>query len=314
MNTPEMNTYKQGLFYTAGSYFLWGILPLYWKMIENVSAEEILAHRIFWSFLFMLLLLSFNKDRKSIMVASKRIVKKPLLFLSLVLSSLLISTNWFLYIWSVNNEHMIEASLGYYINPLISVFLGMIFFKEKLNFWQKISFVIAAIGVLIMTLYYGQVPWVAITLALSFGLYGLTKKMTKFSSAIGLTFETMVVTPIAAYYLFMIASRGESEFFAFQHVTTNLLLVGAGISTAIPLLLFASGAQRIPLFMVGVLQYIAPTITLIIGIIIYKEPFTTIEVITFTFIWSALLLFTLSHSKYFRKVEIKQTRKKSIGL
>lgn len=314
MNTPEMNTYKQGLFYTAGSYFLWGILPLYWKMIENVSAEEILAHRIFWSFLFMLLLLSFNKEWKSIMVASKRIIKKPLLFLSLVLSSLLISTNWFLYIWSVNNEHMIEASLGYYINPLISVFLGMIFFKEKLNFWQKISFVIAAIGVLIMTLYYGQVPWVAITLALSFGLYGLTKKMTKFSSTIGLTFETMVVTPIAAYYLFVIASRGESEFFAFHHVTTNLLLVGAGIATAIPLLLFASGAQRIPLFMVGVLQYLAPTITLIIGIIIYKEPFTTIEVITFTFIWSALLLFTLSHSKYFRKVEVKRTRKNSIGL
>ncbi|MGM0875267.1 MAG: EamA family transporter RarD [Bacillota bacterium] len=314
MNTPEMNTYKQGLFYTAGSYFLWGILPLYWKMIENVSAEEILAHRIFWSFLFMLVLLSFNKEWKNSIVASKRIIKQPLLFLSLVLSSLLISTNWFLYIWSVNNEHMIEASLGYYINPLISVLLGMIFFKEKLNFWQKISFVIAAIGVLIMTLYYGQVPWVAITLALSFGLYGLTKKMTKFSSAIGLTFETMVVTPIAAYYLFVIASRGESEFFTFHHVTTNLLLIGAGIATAIPLLLFASGAQRIPLFMVGILQYIAPTITLIIGIIIYKEPFTNIEVITFTFIWSALLLFTLSHSKYFRKVEVKRTRKNSIGL
>jgi chloramphenicol-sensitive protein RarD len=313
MNTPGINTYKQGLIYTAGSYFLWGILPLYWKMIENVSAEEILAHRIFWSFLFMLVLLSFNKEWKNIIVASKRIIKKPLLFLSLVLSSLLISTNWFVYIWSVNNAQMIEASLGYYINPLISVLLGMIFFKEKLNLWQKLSFVIAAIGVLIMTFHYGQVPWVAITLALSFGLYGLTKKMTKFSSAIGLTFETMVVTPIAAYYLFMIASRGESYFLAY-HVTTNLLLIGAGIATAIPLLLFASGARRIPLFMVGVLQYIAPTITLIIGIVLYKEPFTNIEVITFTFIWSALLLFTLSNSKYFRKVQVKRTRKNSIGL
>jgi chloramphenicol-sensitive protein RarD len=207
---------------------------------------------------------------------------------------------------------MIEASLGYYINPLISVLLGMIFFKEKLNLWQKLSFIIASLGVLIMTFYYGQFPWIAFSLALSFGLYGLTKKMTKFSSSIGLTFETMVVTPIAAYYLFILASRGESEFFAFN-VTTNLLLVGAGIATAIPLLLFASGAQRIPLFMVGVLQYIAPTITLLIGIVLYNEPFTNIEVITFTFIWSALLLFTLSNSKYLRKIKVKLTRKNSVG-
>jgi chloramphenicol-sensitive protein RarD len=313
VNTSAGNSYKQGLIYTAGSYLLWGILPLYWKMIENVSAEEILAHRIFWSFLFMLILLSINKEWKNIMVASKRMIKQPLLFLSLVFSSLLISINWFVYIWSVNNEHMIEASLGYYINPLISVLLGMIFFKEKLNFWQKISFGVAAIGVIIMTIHYGQIPWVAITLALSFGLYGLTKKLTKFSSTIGLTFETMVVTPIAVYYLWMIASQGKSEFLAFD-VPTNLLLVGAGVATALPLLLFASGAQLIPLFMVGVLQYIAPTITLVIGIVVYKEPFTTIEMITFTFIWSALILFTLSNSKYFKKLEVKRSRKNTIGM
>ena len=313
MTTSEANTYKQGLMYTAGSYFLWGILPLYWKMIDNVSAEEILAHRIFWSFLFMLVLLTINKDWKNVIDSSKRIVKKPILIVSLIISSLLISTNWFVYIWSVNNNHMIEASLGYYINPLISVLLGMIFFKEKLNLWQKVSMCVAALGVLIMTLYYGEVPWVAIILALSFGLYGLTKKMTKFSSAIGLTFETLVVTPIAAYYLLLIASNGESEFFAF-HLSTNVLLIGAGIATAIPLLLFASGAQRIPLFMVGVLQYIAPTITLLIGILLYKEPFTSVEMVTFMFIWTALILFTLSNSKYFRKVEIKLSKKGSVEL
>lgn len=313
MTTSDDNTYKQGLMYTAGSYFLWGILPLYWKMIDNVSAEEILAHRIFWSFLFMLVLLTINKDWKNVIDSSMRMVKKPFLIVSLIISSLLISTNWFVYIWSVNNDHMIEASLGYYINPLISVLLGMIFFKEKLNLWQKVSMCVAAIGVIIMTLYYGNVPWVAITLALSFGLYGLTKKMTKFSSAIGLTFETLVVTPIAAYYLLMIASNGESEFFAFD-LTTNALLIGAGIATAIPLLLFASGAQRIPLFMIGVLQYIAPTITLLIGILLYKEPFTSIEMVTFMFIWAALILFTLSNSKYFRKVEIKLLKKSSVEL
>jgi chloramphenicol-sensitive protein RarD len=313
MDTPQLNTYKQGILYTAGSYFLWGILPLYWKMVENVSAEEILAHRVFWSFLFMIGLLTFNKEWKNIKVASKRIIQKPMLLLSLVLSSLLISLNWFVYIWSVNNGHIIETSLGYYINPLISVILGMIFFKERLNLWQKLSFVVAAIGVVLMTLHYGKFPWVALTLALSFGLYGLTKKMTKLSSSIGLTFETMVVTPIAGYYLVMLGSSGKSEFFSFD-LSTTLLLVGAGIVTAVPLLLFASGAQRIPLFMVGVLQYISPTITLIIGVILFNEPFTNIEVITFSFIWFALLLFTLSNSKYFRKVEVKLTRKNSIGM
>ncbi|KKI88660.1 transporter [Bacillus sp. SA1-12] len=313
MNTSEMSTYKIGLFYTAGSYFLWGILPLYWKMVEHVSAEEILAHRIFWSFMFMIVLLTFKKEWKNVKTASQRIIKQPLLFFSLLLSSLLISINWFVYIWSVNHDNMIEASLGYYINPLISVLLGMIFFKEKLNLLQKVSFLIAAIGVMIMTLHYGQVPWIALTLALSFGLYGLTKKMTKLSPAIGLTFETLVVTPIAAYYLWLIFSNGKAEFLAFD-ISTNALLVGAGIATALPLLLFASGAQRIPLYMVGVLQYIAPTITLIIGIVLYKEPFSTIEIITFSFIWSALILFTLSNSKYLSKVEIRRTRKKSIGL
>ncbi|QGQ46554.1 EamA family transporter RarD [Metabacillus sediminilitoris] len=313
MDTPQLNTYKQGILYTAGSYFLWGILPLYWKMVENVSAEEILAHRVFWSFLFMIGLLTFNKEWKNIKVASKRIIQKPMLLLSLVLSSLLISLNWFVYIWSVNNGHIIETSLGYYINPLISVILGMIFFKERLNLWQKLSFVVAAIGVVLMTLHYGKFPWVALTLALSFGLYGLTKKMTKLSSSVGLTFETMVVTPIAGYYLVMMEISGKLEFFSFD-LSTTLLLVGAGIVTAVPLLLFASGAQRIPLFMVGVLQYIAPTITLIIGVILFNEPFTNIEVITFSFIWCALLLFTLSNSKYFRKVEVKLTRKNSIGM
>lgn len=163
-------------------------------MINNVSPEEILAHRIFWSFIFMIALLTFTKEWKNVKDVSKRMIKNPGLIVLLVVSSLLISINWFVYIWSVNNDHLIEASLGYYINPLISVLLGMLFFKEKLNLWQKLSFIIAAVGVLIMTFHYGQIPFVAVTLALSFGLYGLTKKITKLSSGIRLTFETMAVT------------------------------------------------------------------------------------------------------------------------
>lgn len=313
MNTTEENTYKKGLFYTAFSYILWGILPLYWKMINNVSPEEILAHRIFWSFIFMIALLTFTKEWKNVKDVSKRMINNPGLIFLLVVSSLLISINWFVYIWSVNNDHLIEASLGYYINPLISVLLGMLFFKEKLNLWQKLSFLIAAVGVFIMTYHYGQIPFVAVTLALSFGLYGLTKKITKLSSGIGLTFETMAVTPIAIIYLIMLATQGELEFLSF-HVPTNLLLIGAGIATAVPLLLFASGAQRIPLFMVGVLQYIAPTITLIIGIVLYKEPFTKIEVMTFSCIWTSLLLFTLSNSRSFKKAEFKLENRNSLEM
>lgn len=309
----ETSSYKQGLLYTAFSYLLWGVLPLYWKLIQDVTSEEILAHRIFWSFLFMLVILSFTKEWTNVKNVCKRMVKHPSLILILVLSSILISINWFVYIWSVNHEHLIEASLGYYINPLISVLLGIIFFKEKLNLWQKCSFLIAGVGVLFMTIHYGQIPFIAITLALSFGLYGLTKKITKLSSGIGLTFEALVVTPIAIGYLIILATKGEMAFFQFD-LATNLLLIGAGIATAVPLLLFASGAQRIPLFMVGVLQYISPTITLIIGIIVYKEPFTNIELITFSCIWTALLLFTLSNSRYFKKVELKLKKQNSIEM
>ncbi|TXC93152.1 EamA family transporter RarD [Metabacillus litoralis] len=311
MNSTEANSYKQGLLYTAGSYLLWGILPLYWKLVGNVASEEILAHRIFWSFLFMLVVLGINSEWKQLISTSKKIIQKPVILVTLIISSILISINWFVYIWSVNNNQMIEASLGYYINPLISVLLGMIFFKEKLNLLQRISFVVAAIGVLYMTLNYGKVPFVALTLALSFGLYGLTKKMTKLSSAIGLTFETMVVTPIAFFYLTFLAQKGDLLFFDVG-LSTKLLLIGAGAATAVPLLLFATGAKRIPLFMVGILQYIAPTITLIIGIVIYNENFTYIEVVTFTCIWTALLIFTLSHSKYVKKIEVKIRRKNSL--
>lgn len=313
MQATDELTYRKGIFFTAGSYLLWGVLPLYWKKIDNVSSGEILAHRIIWSFIFMLILLSIQKEWGNIVEISKRLFSQPLVLLSLVLSSLLISINWFVYIWSVNHHHILETSLGYYINPLISVLLGMIFLKEKLNLWQKISMGLAFIGVLIITLQYGEIPWLALILAGSFGLYGLTKKMTKFNSVIGLTFETLVVTPIAFTYVSILASGGESAFFEFD-TQTNLLLIGAGVATAIPLLLFASGAKRIPLFLVGIIQYISPTITLIIGIFLYHEPFTQIELITFTFIWGAILLFSFSNSKVFKRAEVKLIRKNSIEL
>ncbi|MRX72914.1 EamA family transporter RarD [Bacillus lacus] len=308
-NNPS--AYKSGIVFTALSYLLWGILPVYWKLVETVPADEILAHRILWSFIFMLILITFTRQWTPFISILYQMKKRPLLIVSLCVSSLLISTNWFVYIWAVNNAHMVDASLGYYINPLVSVLLGMIFLKEKLNLWQQSSFLLAGAGVLITTIHYGIFPWVAVILALSFGLYGLTKKVTKLNSTIGLTFETMAVLPAAIIYL---AFAGGASSFADWDSMTMLLLVGAGVVTAVPLLLFASGAQRIPLFMVGILQYIAPTITLFLGVIIYGEPFSAVELVTFILIWSALLLFTFSQSRVLKALELKVTKKKTASM
>ncbi|KZZ84291.1 EamA family transporter RarD [Bacillus sp. SJS] len=304
---------KTGILLTAGSYFLWGILPLYWKAADSVSSEEILAHRIFWSFIFMLLVLTAGKNWPAMIQTLRNMKKRPLLIGSLILSSLLISANWFVYIWAVNNHHILEASLGYYINPLISVLLGMIFLKEKLNGWQKLSFILALTGVLISGFHFGSFPWISMILALSFGLYGLTKKVTKLNASIGLTFETLAVLPFSVMYLLHLSQTGKSSFLA-GSLSVDLLLIGAGIVTAIPLLLFATGAQKIPLYMTGILQYIAPTLTLIAGLTIFNETFTRVDLVTFTFIWSALAVFTLSSSKAARSVHLKRMKNRSADI
>ncbi|AZB44862.1 EamA family transporter RarD [Bacillus sp. FJAT-42376] len=296
---------------TAASYFLWGILPLYWKAADSVRSEEILAHRVFWSFIFMLLVLTAGKNWRKAGEALIEMKKRPVLIMSLVFSSLFISANWFVYIWAVNNHHILEASLGYYINPLISVLLGVFFLKEKLNKWQKFSFLLAFAGVLISSIHFGSFPWISMILALSFGFYGLTKKVTKLNAAVGLAFETLVVMPAAVLYLLQLMWKGESAFMAGEGFLTDFLLIGAGIVTAVPLLLFSSGAQKIPLYMTGILQYIAPTLTLIVGLVIFKESFTAVDFITFAFIWLALAVFTFSSAKDARNLRMKKAKSKS---
>ncbi len=297
-----------GIFYTAFSYFLWGILPIYWKWLGDVSADEILANRIFWSFWFMLLFLFVTKRWKNFVSYLKSSLMKKKQVSALAVASLLVSTNWFIYIWAVNSNQMVEASLGYYINPLVSVLLGVFILKESLSKAQIVSFALATVGVLILTISYGQFPWIAIGLALSFGLYGLAKKMIKVDSAIGLTLETMTVAPFALIYmLYLTAEQKESLFqLSFQ---TDILLIGAGAATAIPLLYFSKGAQQIPLYMVGFLQYIAPTLTLILGIFVYKESFSETHLLSFLFIWAALSIFTVSRMQMARR----QRREKKLS-
>jgi len=294
----KKNDIQLGATYAGFSYFLWGLLPIYWKFIDNVRADEILANRILWSFIFMVLVLLFTNKWRAFTQTLIGLGQRKRQLYALVIASILISINWFIYIWAVNSGQMIQASLGYYINPLVSVLLGMFVLKEKLSFIQYFSFLLALIGVLIISLSYGHIPWISLALAISFGLYGLAKKLITVESSIGLTLETLVITPLAAIYMGYLFYHGENSLFS-SDTKTNLFLIGAGAVTAVPLLYFAKGAQKIPLSMLGFLQYIAPTLTLILGVFVYEEHFSGLELLAFIFIWSALTVYSLSKTKLF---------------
>lgn len=304
---------QAGVLYAAFSYILWGVLPVYWKLLHHVNADEILANRVFWSFFFIAAILVINKKWGLFTGTLRGLAQNKKQLAALTVASMLISINWFMYIWAVNTDQMIEASLGYYINPLVSVLLGMIFLKERLSVLQYLSFALAAIGVLVMTISYGQFPWIALSLAISFGLYGLAKKLIKVDSAVGLALETLVVMPLAAIYIGYLMIQGTNSLFA-SSVSTTLLLAGAGVATAVPLLFFAKGAQRIPLATLGILQYIAPTLTLILGVFVYHETFSSIHLLAFTFIWSALILYSLSRTKMATALSVKWKKEKGLHM
>lgn len=298
-----------GILSGAGAYFLWGILPLYWKLVGSVPSEEVLAHRIIWSFVFMMIVLAVMRKMSSFKIELNTIVRQPKKLAAIAFASLFITINWYAFIWAVNHDHVIQTSLGYYINPLISVLLGILFLKERLSFWQLISFLLATIGVLNLVFRFGEIPWVSLILAMSFGLCGLLKKKARLGALTGLTIETLLITPFAFIYLFTVRSSVADALYIQNPVTFSLLL-GAGIVTAVPLLLFASGANRISLSMIGFLQYIAPTLMLIQGVFLYGESFTSVHLVSFTLIWAALVLFTFARTKLFRRIEPRYFQRK----
>lgn len=302
---------KIGIIYTAFSYLLWGILPLYWKLLEARPALEILAHRITWSFLFMIGLLSATRQLKAWRHQLFAICRQPKLMGGIGAAAILISANWFIYIWAVNHGHIVETSLGYYINPLVSVVLGMIVLKERLNVWQWISFALACLGVCIMTFQYGTFPWIALSLAFSFGFYGLVKKLASFDSAIGLTLETMAVTPLSFIYLLVLYHHAPS-LLSSMTVWQGVLLLGAGPATAIPLLYFAKGAKLISMTMLGFLQYIAPTISLLLGVFLFHEVFTKTHMYAFSCIWGALIIFSFAKTKRMQWLHDKWVKRNSL--
>ncbi|MCC5465789.1 EamA family transporter RarD [Pelosinus baikalensis] len=293
---------KRGLTSAIGAYFLWGILPIYWKLVSNVSAQEVIAHRVFWSLLFMLAVVILMNRKKQLYEEITQLLAAPTQLLALMIGTIFITLNWFIFIWAVNNNRVIETSLGYYISPLVSILLGILFFRERLSLGQSIAVILAASGVLYMTMHFGSVPWAAICLALSFGLYGLCKKKAVLSPITSITLETLIVAPFAFLYLLYLGYNGSGSFDGLS--LTSLFLVGGGIVTPIPLLLFANSANRLSLTMLGFIQYLAPTISLLLGIFLYHEAFTIVHAVSFGLIWAALLVFSLAGTKFFLRSEI----------
>jgi chloramphenicol-sensitive protein RarD len=289
------STYKSGLFYALAAYTAWGIFPLYWKMLKSVPAEQILAHRILWSLIFLAIILFILKNRTFISY-----LRTPRILLTLMLTGALVGGNWGVYIYAINHNHIVDASLGYYMNPLVNISLGVIFIKERLSRLQILAVVFALAGVIWLTFQLGRLPWISIFLAFSFALYGLFRKKANLDSMSGLLVETLLLSPIALIYLVFVNHQGIGAF-GHQSALANFLLILGGPITAIPLLWFGKAATRIPLSTLGFIQYLSPSIQLLIGILIFQEPFNHTYFISFLLVWAGLTLFTINLVHEYRK-------------
>ena len=286
-----MTRSQQGGLLAASAFILWGLFPLYFKLISHISALEILSNRIIWAAIGLFFLLFIVKRWHDVLA----IIRNPKQIMYLMISTLLIVTNWGVYIWSVNSNNIIEASLGYYINPLFNILLGYFLLKEKLRSLQWFAVCLAAIGVSIQLVTYGEVPWIAFTLAISFGLYGFVHKKINVGSVPSLFIETIILLPIAIIFLSFLASKNTGP--VLWSVNDGLLLMIAGPVTIIPLLLFTGAAKRINYSTLGFLQYISPSLLFLLALFLYDEPFSFAKLITFIFIWFALLLLTIDMLK-----------------
>ncbi len=278
---------NKGVLYAAGAYILWGLLPIYWKTLHVVPSTQIVANRLVWSLVFVGLVLTARRRWGWL----GGVLRRPRILLTFALSGALLTVNWLVYIWGVNAGFIVETSLGYFINPLVNVMLGYLILKERLRPAQWLALAVALGGVLYLTFSYGAFPWIALTLAFSFGFYGLIRKTAALNSAEGLFLETALLFLPALGFLVLEEARGVG---ALGHagLTTTLLLIGAGAATSIPLILFAAGARRISLTTLGLLQYMAPTLQFLIGVLLYHEPFGPDRVVGFSLIWLALVLYT----------------------
>lgn len=284
----QQHVQRQGVIYALCAYTLWGLAPIYFKTIAAVPAAEILTHRMIWSCALLMVLTLLGRQWHKV----QAVLRQPKVLLTLAFTSITVGSNWLLFIWAINNGHMLDASLGYYINPLFNVLLGMLFLSEKLRRLQWWAVGLAAIGVAIQIIAFGSLPWIALVLASSFAIYGLIRKKLALDALTGLLIETLIMLPPAAIYLWGIADSPTS------HLTQNdwhlnLLLIAAGAVTTAPLLCFTAAATRLKLSTLGFFQYIGPSLMFILAVTLYGEALALDKMITFAFIWSALVLFSL---------------------
>lgn len=291
---------KQGVFFAAAAYSMWGIAPIYFKAVSQVPALEILAHRIFWSFGLVFILLVASKKLHQVAAAFKEPKKLALLGLAAVL----IGCNWFLFIWATTNDFILDASLGYFINPLLNVAIGMLVFGERLRKLQWVAVALAVAGVLLQLITFGSIPWIALVLAGSFATYGALRKKLPFDSLTGLWLEVALLLPVMLVYFFFFAQSSASNM-AVNSWQLNILLVMAGVVTTLPLLCFTAAAQRLRYSTLGFFQYIGPSLMFILAVFIYNEPLQLERLLTFGIIWSALALYSYDAIRTYNQTRLR---------
>jgi len=292
-----LSRYKTGLLFGVAAYTFWGAFPLYWPLLQPATPLEIVSHRAVWSLFFCLIALGLSKQVKS----TYALLKNPRVFIRLLLAAALVSVNWIVYIWAVNHGHVVESALGYYINPLIIIAFGVIALREKMRSLQWIAVSFGALGVLVLTIDYGRLPWIALTLAISWGSYGLVKKQLNLGALEGLAIETLLTLPFYGGYLIYIGLNGTGVLGSSPGL--SILLIGAGVVTAIPLLLFNGSTTRLPFTIIGLLQYITPTLQFSIGVWVRHEAMPTARWVGFLIIWAALVTLGIDLIKSSRAID-----------
>jgi chloramphenicol-sensitive protein RarD len=289
----------EGLAAGLGAFCIWGLAPLYFKLLGHVGADEIIAHRVIWSMVFLGLVLLVRERGR--FYAGIRV--KPRVLAALTLSAIFIAINWLVFVHAINSGRVLSTSLGYFINPLVNVLLGMLIFRERLGGLQTIAVVLAFLSTAWMTLRVGRLPWIALVLAFSFALYGVVRKKTEVGPLVGLFWETLLATPLALLWLFWLADRGTLGF-DLASPGEAVLLVGTGLVTLVPLVLFATGVRRLDLSTIGLMQYLAPSMTFVLAVFLFDEPFTPDHAVTFACVWTALVLFTIGGWRTYRQARM----------
>tara|TARA_R110000744_G_scaffold135136_1_gene244531 strand:- start:22 stop:936 length:915 start_codon:yes stop_codon:yes gene_type:complete len=292
MPTTEKTALRAGIISAISAYAMWGVAPLYFKLIDHINADEILVHRVVWSTILLMLVVLLTKRWRNFITT----ISQPKVIMRLTISAAFLGVNWFMFIWAVNNDHLLDASLGYYINPLFSVALGVIFLGERLRPWQLVAVGLAFVGVMIQLIMVGSLPMVSLALAATFGTYGLLRKQLPLDSFVGLLIESLMMLPIALIYWLVFLKTNTSNMLD-NPVSLNVLLICAGIVTTAPLLCFTAATKRMTLSALGFFQYIGPSIMFLLATFYYQEPLYLAKLITFAFIWTALAIFSFDSIK-----------------